>query len=239
MRSLPRASCSTRPRDNGGAGREGPIDHLLLRTGLAAGGTAASTRRHAFSSTRARPSSVPASKSRPRAWRRQPFAEYLPLASPEAAADGARALAALLDSKPISYLSLGPALPAQPQACAFVPDILAADEKLFASILLDRLAARHIHGGRAEPPRRPSCALAYFARMDLPTCGWPRWLASARIRPSSRRRTTRAGRPPSPSPPSRRIWPSKPSTVHRISTLAGRRLTEAIEHAARSVDRGA
>ena len=66
----------------------------------------------------------------------QPFTGYLPLASPEAAADGARALAALLDSKPISYLSLGPALPAQPQACALVPDILAADEKLFASILL-------------------------------------------------------------------------------------------------------
>ena len=66
----------------------------------------------------------------------QPFAEYLPLESPGATADGARTLAALFDSKPISYLSLGPALPAQLQACAFVPDILAADEKLFASILL-------------------------------------------------------------------------------------------------------
>ena len=66
----------------------------------------------------------------------QPFAEYLPLASREAAVDGARALAALLDSKPISYLSLGPALPAQPQACTLVPDILAADERVFASILL-------------------------------------------------------------------------------------------------------
>jgi hypothetical protein len=66
----------------------------------------------------------------------QPFAEFLPLASPEAATDGARTLAALLDSKPISYLSLGPALPSQPQAARRIPDILSADERVFSSVLL-------------------------------------------------------------------------------------------------------
>ncbi len=66
----------------------------------------------------------------------QPFAKYLPLGSHEAAADGARALASLLNSRPFSYLSLGPALPIQPQAAGLIPDILSVDERLFSSILL-------------------------------------------------------------------------------------------------------
>ena len=65
-----------------------------------------------------------------------PFGEYLPLASAQAAADGARKLLAALADKPIDYLSIGPARPGEPQATTLLPDILAAGEKLFASILL-------------------------------------------------------------------------------------------------------
>jgi len=65
-----------------------------------------------------------------------PFGEYLPLVSAEAAANGARMLLAPLAERPIDYISIGPARPGELEACTLLPDILAAGEKLFASILL-------------------------------------------------------------------------------------------------------
>ncbi len=119
-----------------------------------------------------------------------PFAEMCPSGCLESGVLLAQKLEEKALSRGFAYVSMGPALPENPESYAMIPEMLAETRSVFFSAnLLQRTGRSRLP--RSERQQRSSTGLPWSKKVDLPTCALPPWQALSHSRLSSRQLTAR------------------------------------------------